>query len=191
VANDRNPAQRRPPDLDAQIAELTGRVFKRLEGWAKMALVATLGLGAIAFLLGLAAFDGLRTFPLVAIWLLVVLIPAIAAWVIGRRAVAVHRSVDGIRRDLRTALADPEISHAFDGFVGATGANNDGRAALAQLAQGALGVRKLVAERRESFVDLAGAVRAMVMSPALLVTITAGLLILALVSLIFGLIAIF
>jgi hypothetical protein len=185
----KSPVQR--SSIDVRIGELTASVFARLATWAKMALVATLSLGMLTFALGLAADRGLRGFPWVAIFLIVVLIPAIAALIIGRRATAIHRGIDGIQADIRTAVHDPEIRHLFDGFLDGHDGADDGRAGLAQLAKGAMGVRKVVRERKDSLVHLSTAVRSMMMSPGLLVTITVGMALLALFSVIFALIAIF
>jgi hypothetical protein len=176
--------------LDVQIADLSGRVFRRLESWAKMALIATLGLGLLAWVLGMVAVDGLRKFPMVAIFLLITLIPAIAAWIIGRRAKAIHQSVDGIQSDVKAAINDPEIRHLFDGFLGDGDDRDDGRAGLARLAKGALGVRKVVKERKDTLTHLWGAIRAMVTAPGILVVITAGLALLSIACVIFALVAI-
>jgi hypothetical protein len=178
-------------DLDARIAELSGRVFKRLEGWAKMALIATSFLGLLGWTLGIAAVRGLRSFPMVAIFLVVALIPSVAAWIIGRKAKAVHESVDELQIDLKAAIGDPEIRHLFDGFLGHDNDGDDGRAGLARLARGALGVRKVVKERKDSLIHLAAAVRTMVTSPGVLVVVTAGMAMLALLIVLFGLILIF
>jgi hypothetical protein len=191
VAKQRKPTQRNMTGIDVRISELSGRVFQRLATWAKMALIATVGLGALTFALGLAASTSLRSFPMVAIFLIIVLIPAIAALIIGRRAKAIHASVDGIGADIRTAMNDPEIRHLFDNFLDGNNDADDGRAGLARLAKGALGARKVVRQRRDSLVHLAAAVRGMVTAPGLLVTITVGMALLALFSIGFALKAIF
>lgn len=178
------------PGVDERIAVLCDRVFGHLEFWGRMALVATLVLGGLTWALALVAVRSFRSFPAATILLVVVLLPALGAWVIKRRANLVRASLGSLRADIGLAMNDPELKHLFDRFLDGDDDTNDGRAGLARLAKGALGVRKIVKEQRSTFVHLSQAVRAILLSPGLLALITAGMFLLAGAAVLFGLIAV-
>lgn len=181
-------------DVAARISAFTGRVFNRLESWARLALVLTTGLGIATWLTAMVAFRNSSWWNavLAIIVLLGALIPAGAAWLLGRRARAIHQGVDSLETEIVSAMRNPNISEGLRSFLGDDHDDaDDGRAGVARLATGAMGVRKVIREHRASFGELAGAVRAMLLSPATLVIITVGLVVLSLFFLLFLLIAIF
>ena len=180
-------------DVAARISALTGRVFGRLQRWARLALILTGGLGVATWLAAMVAFrkSSWWTATLAIIVLLGALIPAGAAWLLGRRARAIHQGVDSLETEIVSAMRNPKIRDGLRSFLGDDDDNDDGRAGVARLAKGAIGIRGVIQDHRASFGELAGAVRAMLLSPATLVVITVGLVMLSLFFGLFLLIALF
>ncbi len=172
---------------------MTARVFSRLEGWARMALIATAGLGVVTWLAALAAFRHSTSWgvgPAIVV-LGAALIPAAAAWLLARRARAVHQGVAGLETEIISALRNPTIGAGLRSFLDDDDDTDDGRAGVARLAKGAMGIRSVIRQHRDTFGQLAGAVRAMLLSPATLVVITVGMVVLGSFLGLFLLIAIF
>ena len=181
-------------DVAARISAFTGRVFSRLDGWARVALVLTGSLGVATWLAAMVAFRNSSWWnaAVAIVVLLGALVPAGAAWLLGRRARAIGRGVDSLETEIVSAMRNPNISEGLRSFLGDDDDDaDDGRAGVARLAKGAMGIRGIIREHRASFGELAGAVRAMLLSPATLVIITIGLVILSLFFALFLLIAIF
>ncbi len=180
-------------DVAARISSFTGRVFNRLEGWARLALILTGGLGVATWLAAMVAFRNSSWWNAVLAMIVLAgaLIPAGAAWLLGRRARAIHQGVDRLETEIVSAMRNPNISEGLRSFLGDDDDDDDGRAGVARLAKGAVGIRKVIRVHRATFGELAGAVRAMLLSPATLVIITVGLVILGLFFALFMLIAIF
>ena len=181
-------------DVAARISAFTGRVFRRLDRWARVALVLTGSLGVATWLAAMVAFRNSSWWnaAVAIVVLLGALIPAGAAWLLGRRARAIGRGVDSLETEIVSAMRNPNISDGLRSFLGDDDDDaDDGRAGVARLAKGAMGIRRIIREHRASFGELAGAVRAMLLSPATLVIITIGLVILSLFFALFLLIAIF
>ena len=181
-------------DVAARISAFTGRVFRRLDRWARVALVLTGSLGVATWLAAMVAFRNSSWWnaAVAIVVLLGALIPAGAAWLLGRRARAIGRGVDSLETEIVSAMRNPNIGEGLRSFLGDDDDDaDDGRAGVARLAKGAMGIRGIIREHRASFGELAGAVRAMLLSPATLVIITIGLVILSLFFALFLLIAIF
>jgi hypothetical protein len=180
-------------DVAARISAFTGRVFGRLERWARLALILTGGLGVATWLAAMFAFRNSSwwTATPAIIVLLGALIPTGAAWLLGRRARAIHQGVDSLETEIVSAMRNPKIGDGLRSFLGDDDDDDDGRAGVARLAKGAMSIRGVIREHRAAFGELAGAVRAMLLSPATLVIITIGLVILSLFFVLFLLIAIF
>ncbi len=182
-------------DVAARIARLTDRVFGRLERWARRAAVGTIALALITWIVALIAFRRSSWWgvgPSLVV-LAALCIPAVAAWLLLRRARTVRDSVAGLETEIVSALRNPDIAGGLRSFLGddVGRGTGDGRAGLARLAKGAFGIRAVVREHRQVFGDLAAAVRAMLTSPAMLVVIGAGTALVAGCLALFLLIAIF
>ncbi len=180
-------------DVAARISAFTGRVFGRLERWARLALILTGGLGVATWLAAMVAFRNSSwwTMTLAIIVLVAALIPAGAAWLLGRRARAIHQGVDSLETEIVSAMRNPKIGEGLRSFLGDNDDDDDGRAGVARLAKGAMGIRGVIREHRAAFGELAGAIRAMLLSPATLAIITIGLVLLSMFFAMFLLIVIF
>ena len=158
-----------------------------------MAVVITGMLGLVAWLAALIALRHSSWWGVTpAVVLLIVLtIPCLAALLLRRRAGVVHRSAAGIEAEIVEALRHPQLAAGLRSFLDDDADGDDGRAGLVRLTKGAMGVRMAIREHRGSFVDLAAAVRAMLLSPANLLVITGGMVLLVIAVAVFVLAAIF